>query len=434
MTVSMSGSISRRHLLQGMGAAALSMTAAPVPWLWDRSLLHAAETGRSNQERILVLIQLAGGNDGLNTVIPFADDLYYRARPGLGIGRSAVLKLDDHFGLHPNLSELQAVWDTGELAIIQGIGYPQPDRSHFRSMDIWQSAQPEELAPRTGWLGRALDLQAEQQRAIEAMSLGGGSLPLALTAHRVLVPTVSELSQFRRSERGWTADAAQRDQLVSAALNRPASTQPAGKAEKAAVAPSVVEEHEFARQAFQSALRTAERLRQLPSNPELLPGFPPSELGRQLSLVTRFITADLPTRVYFLSLDGFDTHAQQLPGHAALLQELSSAVGAFLARLKEHSLHERVLVATYSEFGRRVAENGSLGTDHGAASVSFLAGGRCRGGLHGKFPSLVDLDDGDLRWTVDFRRLYAELLTRWLEIPSEPILGPGFEPLNVTHV
>lgn len=380
-----------------------------------RAVAHAADAGRD--DRVLVLVQLAGGNDGLNTVVPHGDDAYAAARPGIRLPAESVLKIDDYVGLHPQLVGLRELYDQGDLAVVQGVGYPHPDRSHFRSTDIWHSAQDDVEAPRDGWLGRGLDAAASnEQTGATALALGVERLPLALAAARVNVPVVRELDDF---ELNYGPGSERRR-----AQRRTAIEQLADRADETGG------DLAFIRRTMLSAIQASEQLRSVRANYQPAASYPASALAEQLKLAAQIVAGELGVRIIFVSLGGFDTHAQQQGAHAALLAELSGAIAAFFGDLSGHGLADRVLLATYSEFGRRVAENGSLGTDHGAASQVFLAGPSVRGGLHGDHPSLTDLDEGDLKFHTDFRRVYATILDRWLSFPSNPVLGGDFAPVE----
>ena len=406
----MSRSSTRRQFLKQFGAAGIISLGGLPP----RCLTRAAEIASVGpDQRILVMVQLAGGNDGLNTLVPHGEDAYYRARPGIGIPKSQVLRINERLGLHPRLAGLKELFDEGKLAIVQGVGYPNPDRSHFRSMDIWQSAQPQNAVPRDGWLGRALEWQLEQPSTrAEGLALGTDRLPLSLVSGRVTVPTLRRLEEFQLID-GKGSDSQQR--LKREALNR-ASASPARG------------ELDFLRRATATALTTADRMKSLSATYTPCADYPATGLADRLKLIAQMVAAELPARMYFVALDGFDTHAQQEGGHAALLAELSGAIRAFERDLAGHGLGDRVMLSTFSEFGRRVSENGSLGTDHGAASMLFAMTPQ-QGGLYGSHPSFSSLDDGDLQHTVDFRSVYATLL-KWLQIPGEPVLGSGFNSLD----
>ncbi len=408
----MSHSSTRRQFLQVFGSTGVLSLGGLPPWVLSQALANDAVPGPD--QRVLVLIQLAGGNDGLNTVIPYGDDEYHRRRPGIGIPKGAVLKLNDRFGLHPSLGGLQNLFDQGRLAVVQGVGYPHPDRSHFRSMDIWHSAQPDGETPRDGWLGRALEWQFQQgKQATEGLALGVERLPLALASGTIPVPTLRRIEDWKLAE-GDPSVANRR--LQRALLTKSASTPARG-------------ELEFLRQASNTAFAAADRLAGLTKAYQPSAEYPGTHLARQLKLVAQFIAADVPTRIFFVSLEGFDTHSQQQPGHAALLAELSGAIAAFQADLEGHGLGDRVMTATFSEFGRRVEENGSLGTDHGAASMLFAVTKEGKGGFYGAMPSLTDLTDGDLKFTTDFRQVYAAWLENWLGVSSEAVLGGNFAPV-----
>jgi uncharacterized protein (DUF1501 family) len=372
---------------------------------------HANDSGG----RILVILELEGGNDGLNTVIPYADDEYYKARPGIAISRESVLRLNDSLGLHPQLAGLRELFDDGMLAIVQGVGYPQQDRSHFRSMDIWQSASLDAAAPDRGWLGRALDHEANRQSAdAPALAIGLQRLPLALTAADVNVPAIANIDGFRLNAGGDDPAGRKRRDLMRQ-LAEPTS--------------GASGESLFLRRAAATAYRTAERLGEVTRDYQPAAPYPGTPLANNLKLIAQMIAGELGTRIFFVSLGGFDTHAQQAGAHQALLGDLSSAVKAFYDDLKGHGLDERVVLATYSEFGRRVKENGSLGTDHGAASQLFVVTSG-KGGVYGAHPTLSDLDEGDLKFHTDFRSVYATLLEKWLGFASEPVLGSTFATMD----
>lgn len=404
----------RREFLKRFGAASLVSLGATPPSFLARA---AAATEAKPDERILVLVQMAGGNDGLNTVVPFGRDEYYKARPGVGIPKGAVLKLNGELGLHPAMDGFKKLFDEGWLSVVQGVGYPNPDRSHFRSMDIWQSAKPEKDDVSSGWLGRALDSTVEQHVGkVPGLAFGTDKLPLSLVASKINVPTVRDVKGYQL-QLGPGNESALKAHKQS--LERIASRD--------ATAGSDLD---FLRRTARTAWSSAEKLKQISASYKPATAYPGNPLGQKLRTVAEIISGDMGTRMFFVNLDGFDTHSQQANAHQALLTELSSAITAFVGDLKGHGLADRVLVATFSEFGRRVAENGSLGTDHGAASQMFVVSPKCKGGVIGAHPSLTDLDDGDLKFHTDFRSVYATLLDRWLSIPSEPVLGGVFRPVE----
>lgn len=411
----------RRDFLKQLGTAGIvSLGIAPPAFLSRAARALENSPARPSNDCVLVLVQLAGGNDGLNTVVPYGDPEYYKARPGIGIPKPAVLKIDENLGLHPQMTGFKELYDEGRLAIVQGVGYPNPDRSHFRSMDIWHSARPDADYTTDGWLGRGLELAPlSQADGLRALALGTNRLPLALLSSKVNVPSVTDLAGYHLD---LGSGPEQNQKLKRRVMGETAAnTGPAGPADSTL---------EFLRKTALTAFSSADRLKEVTASYRPAATYPANGLGERLKTVAQIIAGDLGTRVIFVSLDGFDTHAQQAGAHHSLLTELSSAVRAFFQDLKGHKLDDRVVLATFSEFGRRVKENGSLGTDHGAASQIFVAGAGVKGGLHGAHPSLTDLVEGDLRFHTDFRSVYATLLTRILDWPTEGILGGRFPLLN----
>ncbi len=383
--------VSRRSFLKG---ALAFPAAAALPGLFARAA-WAAGAG----DEVLVLVRLDGGNDGLNTVIPFADDLYHRARPGIGVREP--MKLDDTIGLHPALGALRGAWDDGALAVVQGVGYPNSSRSHFTGTDIWHTAFTTVPERWSGWAGRALDRMDEGE--VPALQLDPAPLSLALTGERVVVPAVADAESFR--VRG-------NKELLAALVARPRDSATA----------------EQVRRSGASAYKTAERLEKSLGSGDPA-GYPDTDLARRLWQIARLVEGGLPARVYAVRLSGFDTHSRQAAAHAVLLKTLGDALAAFQADLKAKGLDKRVLAMTYSEFGRRVEENRSLGTDHGTAAPLFVMGGRVKGGLKGAHPSLADLDEGDLKHHTDFRQVYATVLDRWLKADARAVLGAAYDPV-----
>ena len=424
-------STNRRLFLQQLGAAGIvSLGISPPAFLaraaWAAEADENKPLNKRPDGRILVLVQMAGGNDGLNTVIPHGDPEYYKARPGIGIPKPNVLKIDDTLGLHPQMTGFKELYDEGRLAIVQGIGYPNPDRSHFRSMDIWHSARPDADYTQDGWLGRGLDLTVEQHAGeMRAMALGTNRLPLALVGSKVNVPSVGNLAGYHL-ELGVGPEESRRlkRRLMGEIADRQSSAGSRGTAGGARA------DLDFLRKTALTAFASADKLKEVTASYKPAAAYPANGLGEKLKIVAQIIAGELGTRVVFVSLDGFDTHAQQAGAHQGLLGELSSAVRAFFQDLKGHGLDDRVVVATFSEFGRRVKENGSLGTDHGAASQVFVAGPSVKGGLYGQHPSLTELVEGDLKFHTDFRSVYATLLGKVLDWPAETVLGGSFPMLD----
>jgi uncharacterized protein (DUF1501 family) len=404
----------RQFLRATLGSSALVSLGLDVPLFVARSAEAAAGQRGRAKGNVLVIVQLSGGNDGLNTVIPYADPAYAKNRAVLRIPQSQIATLDSEVGLHPSLFGLAKLLEQGRLAVIQGVGYPNPDRSHFRSMDIWHSAQPEKQRVIDGWLGRAVEQRHDTLGAdVPALHLGGDKLPLALVSRGVAVPSVESLESFRLRTVGGAVPIEALRKLAEAP--RPHST------------PLL----DFVRRSTLSAYASSEQVQAALADERAASSYAGHPLARKLQTVAQLIDAGLDTSIYYLSLDGFDTHANQAAGHAALLRELSESVASFMADLAGRGHLDRVLLMTFSEFGRRVKENASAGTDHGAAAPLFITGGRVRAGLLGKHPSLTDLDSGDLKFHTDFRRVYATLLDQWLGCPSELVLSGKFEHLQM---
>ena len=411
---------SRRRFLQAtLGSSTLLSAGLTVPAFlaksaWAASDPSAGKAG-SLSENILVVVQLSGGNDGLNTVIPFADDGYGRNRITLRIPDNQVLKLNDQIGLHPQMEGFKKLFDSQRLAIVQGVGYPNPDRSHFRSMDIWHTAKPDREDKTDGWLGRTIDSDPrEAGQDVPALHLGPNQLPLALVSQKTPVPSIESMAGFRLQTAGGALPLSSLAQLAEAA--RPD-------------APPLLD---FLRRSTLNAYASSAQVQEALKEERSAAAYPDFALAQKLKQIAQLIDAQLSTRIYYVSLDGFDTHANQAPAQAALLNQLSASVAAFIEDLAQRGRQDRVMVLGFSEFGRRVRENASQGTDHGTAAPVFLAGGRVASGLIGAQPSLSDLDgEGDLKFHTDFRRLYASLLDGWLGCPSEKVLGQRFEPLGI---
>jgi uncharacterized protein (DUF1501 family) len=405
----------RRGFLKSSLAASslVSMGSATIPGFLARSA-EAAESGPD--ERVLVVVQLVGGNDGLNTVVPHGLDGYARGRKALRIAPGAVHQLSPEIGLHPSMGPLAKLLEQGRLAVVQGVGYPNPDRSHFRSMEIWETARRDPGDLETGWLGRLVDGRPQEVHAdAPALHVGMRSLPLALKAKRTEVPTLESLEQYRLRLAGGSGDRrARREALEAVArIDRGADDPLLG----------------FLRRSTLAAYDSSARLEQVAPKGSAPSSYPGYGLARRLELIAQIIKAGFGTRIYYTSLDGFDTHANQAGTHAALLNELSASVHAFHRDLSAAGLADRVAVLAFSEFGRRVEENASLGTDHGAAAPVIVIGPVAEARLVGPHPSLDDLEDGDLRFHTDFRRVYASILESWLGCPAAPIVGDGFTPL-----
>ncbi|HEV3263765.1 MAG TPA: DUF1501 domain-containing protein [Gemmataceae bacterium] len=389
--------LTRRDLLKTSTLLAL---APAVPGFLARTA-RAAKVERDS--RVLVVVELNGGNDGINTVVPFADEGYAKYRKALRLPKDRLLKVDDKVGLHPSLADFARLLEAGQLAIVQGVGYPNPSRSHFQSMATWHTARldPEEHKG-PGWLGRALDATGH---IASALLVGGGPPPLAIRGQRSIASAIERIEDF-----SLAAGADPRKALV--------------KEESADDLTA------FVQRSMLDAYSTADRLRQMTGDRD--DGrYPQSGLATRLRLIAGLLKAGLGAPVLYTLQPGYDTHSAQLFAHASLLSELSAALKAFLDDLAAAKLADRVAVLVFSEFGRTVAENGSAGTDHGTAGPVFVAGPAVKGGLLGVTPSLLDLDPehGDLRRCLDFRRVYATVLEDWLGLPAKEVLGGPFERL-----
>jgi uncharacterized protein (DUF1501 family) len=398
----------------------------------------ATQTVTGKDGTILVVLQMAGGNDGLNMVVPFADDAYYRSRPKLGIPADKILKLDSYAGLNPKLAGLKSLFDEGHLSVIQGVGYPNPNRSHFRSTEIWQTASDADRNENEGWLGKYFDNCCAGADPTVGVAIGD-QMPQAFVARTPTGVTFSKPEQFRWMPSEKRSGPMSAEETFFRQLN--------GASDDDAVPPSANDGGSIAAipgstKASQSAVdflqRTAldaqlssDKILAIARKTKSTMPYPPGQLAASLSLIARMIAGGLPTRVYYASQGGFDTHAGQLGTHDRLMTELNAALSAFVADLKEQGNFNRVLLMTFSEFGRRVAENANGGTDHGAAAPMFVLGGAVKAGLFGKYPSLSDLDHGDLKFNTDFRSVYGTILDRWLQAPSELVLGHKFSSLPI---
>jgi uncharacterized protein (DUF1501 family) len=412
----------RRDFLRlGLGSSTLLATGTLVPtFLANSAVTLAGQPAHQNGERILVVLQLDGGNDGLNTVVPFDDDVYRRSRPRLGLPAGRLHRLNDRVGLHPNLQELMRVHDNRQLAIVQSVGYPNPNRSHFQSMAIWHTAQlqPDRATP--GWLARCLDQRFNGAGGDSpAFHISESLLPQALQGSQRHVPSLASLEQFQRrlgipAGAEATAQQSALDRIGQRQIGEEGSLQ------------------QFVQRTSVITYASSARLGQVMQNGGQDAGYPAFyPLAQRLKLIAQMIKAGMQTRIYYTELGGFDTHADQLGAHANLLQQVGNALKAFLDDLNRAGEGSRVLVLVFSEFGRRLRENASGGTDHGTAGPVFLLGPSVRAGLHGPYPNLGDLEDGDPRYAIDFRRVYATILDQWLGCPSQNILGARLDSIPI---
>lgn len=401
----------------------------------------ATQTPTGRDSTILVVLQMAGGNDGLNTVVPFANDHYRRARPRLGLAANDVLKLNDDMAFHPSLTGFKDLYDAGNLAVIQGIGYPNPNRSHFRSTEIWQTASDSEKFERYGWLGRYFDNACAGADPTVGVSIGRQS-PQAFAAKTPTGVSLENPQSYRfmtsRGGQGAASEESYRKLNEADEVLQMESTGGAGEANSGGTIGAIhgTAVHggsalDFLERTAMDAQVSSDKIRAVSAKLDNKATYPQSQLANGLKLVARLIGGGLATRVYYVSQGGYDTHTNQAGTQQRLLKDLGDSVKAFTEDMKAQGNMSRVLVMTFSEFGRRVAENASGGTDHGAAAPMFIIGNKVKAGLLGQYPSLApaDLVNGDLKYNVDFRSVYAGVLEDWLKTPSAPILGRQFRPL-----
>ncbi len=435
----MNSPYSRREFLRS-GLVLASATASVPAFLNSSALaMHARAGGLTSvpgvpDDHILVVLQLSGGNDGLNTVVPFGASEYYKARPGISIPEREALKIGDGIGFHPQLAPLKDLYDDGMCTVVQGVGYPNPNRSHFKSMDIWHTADT--TATGDGWLGRYFDaeccgfgkgesgtVETPAAERVEDAASGppgiaiGRAAPLAMQGRKIKPVSFESAELFK-----WSAqdlNKALRDGYET--LNRRSITTPKDTNSNFLVRTAL------------DAQVSSDMIRKAVSQRPLVQ-YPQGDIARQLQMVALMIRAGLKTRVYYVTHGSFDTHAGQGGAqgrHAQLLNQFAGALKAFYSDLKAQRNDSRVLTMSFSEFGRRVGQNASAGTDHGTAAPMFLCGPMVRRGVVGEHPSLRDLDEGDLKYKIDFRAVYAGILDGWLKADSKTVLETTFKPVEV---
>lgn len=398
--------MNRRSFLQKSSLAAAGTLMVPMFLKGLDGRRRLAGNGRN-----LVVVQLSGGNDGLNTVVPFRNDAYFRLRPNLHLNASALHPLNEELALHQAMPELKKIFDEGHMAVLNAVGYPNPDRSHFRSMDIWHTASDANEYLSTGWLGRYLDSDC-----------AGCDSP----HHAIEVDDVVSLALKGNTRSGFAASDPKR---LNRGLQNP-------------VLQNIIQNHhghdhdENVAYLYKTLLNTAASANYLgekmkPGNRTLPAPYPNSFFAKDLKQVADLISSGCDAQVYYVTLGGFDTHANQQARQEKLLQQLSQGMGAFIGDLKANNHLADTTVLVFSEFGRRVAENGSRGTDHGAANNVLLFGGALKQtGVLNAAPDLLNLDNGDVAWQVDFRSIYATLLRNWLGADDAAILGEGVPVLG----
>jgi uncharacterized protein (DUF1501 family) len=402
----------RRNFLLAT-ASGLAIVANPEH-VFAKALAQAPLPGLpGSQDRCLVMVNLAGGNDGLNCVVPHGDAQYYRVRPALAIARGDVLAINADVGLNPGMRSLKALYDKGMVAIVHGVGYPNPDHSHFRSTEIWQTAAPDRYE-HTGWLGRYFDEASLSRDNLFKGVAVSKVLPELMVSDRTDIPAIPALEQYTL--------AADRNAVAGRAFSAEARDR-----RLPFDSPYLAHVMEIEG----NAQRSSEELPRLVAGYVAKASYPATPLGRSLALAAQIVGSNLGTKAIYVEHGSFDTHVSQVATQNRLLAQFSDAVGAFYEDLAAHGNERRVLTLTFSEFGRRIEENGSRGTDHGEASPLFLIGGGVKGGLYGTLPDLSSTNMGNLLYTIDFRSVYATVLERWLGRPSTTVLGGAFQKLPV---
>lgn len=375
----------------------------------------------TKKDPVLIVLQLSGGNDFMNTIVPYGDPLYQDHRPGVNIESEQITPINDHVGFRPNMDRIQGLYAEGKVAVIQGIGYPNPNRSHFRAMDIWHSCEPEKTSAE-GWLGRAVkDIDPHSENVLTAVNFGRG-LPLAMVAPNVPVSSVGNLDTYGvltaiegEEQRFRALDVFSR--MYSPALGRS----------------SLID---YLSQTGTDALKGADILKTAPGLYESTIEYARESVSKYMRNIAQVHFAGLGCRVLYTTApyNSFDTHANEAKLHTQLWRDIDRAVGDFYDDLKEHHATDEVALLLFTEFGRRVHDNGS-GTDHGSGGGAFLIGDSVKGGLYGEYPSLrpEDLLEGDLRFNNDFRGLYSSILEQWMGLDAKPIVGGQFEQMNLLN-
>ena len=368
--------------------------------------------------RTLVVVQLGGGNDGINTVVPYGQQAYYQARPTLAIQPSELLQIDGDVGLHPSMGGLMSLFNSHNVAILQGVGYANPNRSHFESTLIWESASTDSSLA-GGWLGRYLDAAKAADPKVSAVNVGG-LVPLTLTGLTSRGLSMDSLDRFRVFPTP-TAETRTQDEDTVKLMNEVACT---ACQEYGALVGAMM-------QAGLDAMAASDTIAQAASNYQTSAKYPQDDFGNRMKLAAQIASSNLNPKIIYVELGGFDTHSNQAGQQANLLQTLSDGVASFYQDMSDKGRANDTLVMTFSEFGRRVQENGNRGTDHGTAEPLFAVGGKVSSNLYGATPSLTDLDQGDIKYGIDFREFYASVLDDWLGVDSSAILGQKYDKVSV---
>jgi uncharacterized protein (DUF1501 family) len=383
----------------------------------DAGVLRSPEDAGDDPmaKRTLIVVQMAGGNDGLNTVIPYADGSYYSQRKNLGVPQGEVLTLDDRFGLHPAMGGFKSLWDSGNLAIVHGVGYPNPSLSHFKAMDIWQTANPEGRSDE-GWLAKLVKGSVDRRGHPFAGFAAGGALPPALMSPDLAVPAVDNAATFKLlPDPRYAVDAPARQNALVRLYGGFAGAGPFAQ---------------VLQSTQQGTLDSIDQLQKAHAAYKPAVEYPKDGFGAGLKLLAETITGDLGVKVGYITIGGFDTHSNQKNTQNRLLGSLADGLKAFWDDLVAQGKADSVMIMTWSEFGRRVGENGSNGTDHGTATPQFVIGNGIKGGHWGDPVSLTDLANGNLKFTTDFRSVYSTVMDGWLGAPAEKLLGARYPTLG----
>ena len=371
----------------------------------------------TTKDPVLVVLQLTGGNDYMNTVVPYGDPLYYDNRPTVNVSPDRVLPLDDRVGFNPALAPVKELYDRGDVALVHGVGYANPNRSHFRSMDIWHTCEPDKIGTE-GWLGKVIrDLDPRGENVLTGVNFGRG-LPRAMALPGVPVASVAVLENYGLLTAIPQEDARARALDVFARMYSPAM----------GTGPTM----DYLGQTGLDALKGADILRTAPEKYQSTVEYADTAIARNLRAISQVLLADLGTRVFYTQHGGYDTHAAEMAVHTQLWTELSDAISCFFADLREHNVEDRVVMLVFTEFGRRVKDNGS-GSDHGSGGLSMVIGAPVNGGQYNQFPSLSEpnLLEGDLHFNYDYRGLYATLAERWLGLDGKEVVGGSYEMVGV---
>jgi uncharacterized protein (DUF1501 family) len=406
--------IDRRALLTG-GAAVFgglwlaSNSASASPYVFVK---RNSEPDQDDAPRTLLVLELSGGNDGLDTIVPYADDLYHKGRTRIGLPKSDLLKLDDYRGWNPELKEMRALYDEGRLAIVEGTGYPHPNRSHFTSQDIWYTAHETGRASGDGWMGRVTGALYPQDTRVPHLVHIGTTKPYSLKSSTHPVVFLDAPTAYRFALNAGAIVAA------SPSMDAPKTPEHGSRAAVDRIGNVV-----------HSAQESSEALRRAALGYKPRVEYPDTQLGKDLETAAALLQGGVGARVVSVTQTGYDTHDSQRGRHTALLNELDGALAAFFKDVRGTRAGDNLVVLMFSEFGRRVEDNASGGTDHGVAGPMFLLGTPVKGGLYGKHPSLSELDEGDLIHTTDFRSVYASVIQRWLGVDANAVLGAQYPQL-----